>query len=530
MPPALKTGSAEDFGHVASPDTNAATNAGATRRDVVGWTVRVIASEPAAKGGFTEYLLEVQVAGLVKNIVRKRCRAGLGAGGALGVARRQRASIGLAFLRSAHPPRLTRGRADPRYSAFEQLHDDAMALRCDGKDVPLSATDWGKVLMDAFPPHNYAPDGEALREQRVAALNHYLELALQLHRAEVDDCITNFLELRLPKDEGGGGIGRADFDQARKDLQASIQRINGVPTQDLAEFASNGEATPVAYVRTRRHSNPMEDLTAFRLSEPTVYDSDQGSITYRPLKRQMGCTRAKVVLLLACTGLIALAAGVRHHEEDKTHRVTTHQSTCDQDLMRRCAVPRLQSAAKCLECAKVNTSKTDACTAHAQQGFCADQQCMKALSKSCADVRDKAKWKMDCRPACALCTEPYQKDKVPCSTGEATAFCGARCASTPPVRFGCSAIGACVANATGPYTSNTCAGKCAAPPPPTPLHFLYTCTTMRGGHQCVVSPTGIYANSDCNKTCIAPPPPTPPPTPPPPTTKCAAGPLLLSVV
>ena len=85
MPPALKTGSAEDFGHVASLDTNAATNAAtnagrATRRDVVGWTVRVIASEPAAKGGFTEYLLEVQVAGLVKNIVRKRCRAGLSAG------------------------------------------------------------------------------------------------------------------------------------------------------------------------------------------------------------------------------------------------------------------------------------------------------------------------------------------------------------------------------------------------------------------------------------------------------------------
>ena len=38
--------------------------------------------------------------------------------------------------------------------------------------------------------------------------------------------------------DGGGGIDRAGFDQARKDLQASIQRINGVPTQDLADFAS----------------------------------------------------------------------------------------------------------------------------------------------------------------------------------------------------------------------------------------------------------------------------------------------------
>jgi hypothetical protein len=69
MAPILETGGAEEFGHVASPEATA----GATRRDVMEWTVKVIASEPAAKGGFIEYLLEVQVAGLVKNIVRKRC-------------------------------------------------------------------------------------------------------------------------------------------------------------------------------------------------------------------------------------------------------------------------------------------------------------------------------------------------------------------------------------------------------------------------------------------------------------------------
>jgi hypothetical protein len=180
-----------------------------------------------------------------------------------------------------------------------------MALRCDGKDVPLSATDWGKVLMDVFPPHNYAPDGEALREQRVAALNHYLELALQLHRAEVDDCITNFLELRLPKDEGGGGIGRADFDQARKDLQASIQRINGVPTQDLAEFASNGEATPVAYFRTAAQ---QPDGGSHRL---VVVRAD--GVRLRPGLHHLPAAQAADGLPhegpLACAGLIALAAG-----------------------------------------------------------------------------------------------------------------------------------------------------------------------------------------------------------------------------
>lgn len=80
----------------------------------------------------------------------------------------------------------------------------------------LRRDEW-QSLQDAFPKRKTLQlDTDAIREARVASLDRWLAQVLLLNKPEVDHCVTNFLELQLPKHEQDRWqADRADFDRAR---------------------------------------------------------------------------------------------------------------------------------------------------------------------------------------------------------------------------------------------------------------------------------------------------------------------------
>jgi len=100
---------------------------------------------------------------------------------------------------------------------------------------------------------------------------------------------------------------------------------------------------------------------------------------------------------------------------------------------------------------------------------------------------------------CLGCTENYgdpppKSDEVACGTGGPLPTPGV-------VNYACrkdvvSEKSSCEVDATGPYTSSSCDGKCEPPPPDT----RYSCNASK---QCVKNPNGIFSN--CVAACGTPP-------------------------
>lgn len=90
-----------------------------------------------------------------------------------------------------------------------------------------------------------------------------------------------------------------------------------------------------------------------------------------------------------------------------------------------------------------------------------------------------------------------------------TADCDGKCGPLPAPKYSCDGA-ACREDAGGTYSTHDCDGKCTAPPPPPPVAH-YKCESTG---TCIRSDAGPYTTDDCDNKCVAPSPsPAPAPTP-----------------